>query len=224
MRSLLRCLSCLALLAPLVACDTDESTFEPGEPEPAPQPTVMPEAEPQPEPEPEGPHGIDSFDSACADVDWMPGACEAGMGERFDSRGAGHIDEAEPITYDLSPPVADNHRGTWARWGEYASLPPQRWLHNLEHGGITLLYHPCAPAEMVDALREIAQARGDDYRWILTPYADLPSAVAVVAWEWRYQAECVDADAINAFFDQRYRMAPEDVASDGRYAEGWLGR
>ena len=206
----------------MVACDAEESTFEPGEPEPSPQPTAMPDAEP--DPQPEGPHGIDSFDFACVDADWAPGACEAGQGETHESRGAQHIDEAEPIAYDLTPPVADNHRGTWARWGEYESLPPQRWLHNLEHGGMTLLYHPCAPAEMVDELREIARARGDEYRWILTPYADLPTAIAVVGWEWRYQAECVNADEINAFFDQRYRMAPEDVASDGRYDEGWLGR
>ena len=223
MRSLLRVLSCLCLLT---ACDAEESTFEPVEPEPSPQPTAepLPDAAPQPDAEPEGVHGIDTFDPTCADPAWAPGPCEPGLGERHDSRGAGHIDEAEPITYDLSPPVADNHRGSWARWGEYSSLPPQRWLHNLEHGGIALLYHPCAPAEMIEALRALAQARGDEYRWVMTPYADLPSAIAVVAWEWRYQAECVDADAINQFFDQRYRMAPEDVASDGGYAEGWLSR
>jgi hypothetical protein len=211
MRYLLFMMLCAA------GCDAPESEFDPM-PAPEPAPTA--------EPEPEAPmlHGVDSFDPACRDAAWTPGECVEGRGERQESRGAGHIADDEPITYDLSPPAADNHRGMWARWGEYRSLPPQRWLHNLEHGGIAFLYHPCADAAVVDELRAIAQAQGDDFRWILTPYADLPTAVAVVAWEWRYQAECVQAEEIEQFIEQRYRQAPEDVAGDGRYEEEWIGR
>ena len=35
------------------------------------------------------------------------------------------------------------------KYGEYAYLPPQRWLHSLEHGAIVLLYHPCANSDQV---------------------------------------------------------------------------
>lgn len=171
-----------------------------------------------------GPHGIDSYDPTCQVVDWVPGECVAGVGRLEESRGQGHIAEDVPIEYDLSPPAADDHRGRWANWGEYRSLPPQRWLHNLEHGGIALLYHPCAPAEVVDELRALAQARGEDFRWILAPYEGLQSAVAVVAWEWRYFAECVRPDEINAFFDQRHAMGPEDVGGNGGYDVEWIGR
>lgn len=209
------CLSCLIAVLGALGCDAPASTVEPADPMPEPMPAPMPEP---------GPHGIDSFDATCQDPAWTPGECVPGRGERQDSRGAAHINDADPITYDLSPPAADNHRGMWARWGEYRSLPPQRWLHNLEHGGIAFLYHPCADASVVDALRAIARDQGDDFRWILTPYADLPSAVAVVAWEWRYQAECVQVDEIEQFISQRHGMAPEDIASDGRYAEEWIGR
>ncbi len=164
----------------------------------------------------------------CTDADWEPGRCVAGQGVHHDSRGNGHVREAEAIEYDLAPPSTGDHRSQWARWGEYSHLPPERWLHNLEHGGVAFLYHPCADPAVVDALRSVAQARADDetgaFRWILTPYADLPQAVAVVAWEWTYTAECVRPEEIEAFVDQHYRQSHEDIPADGRFDEGWLGR
>ena len=42
--------------------------------------------------------------------------------------------------------------------GKYEYLPPQRWLHNLEHGGIAFLYHPCAEQSVIDSLHEILHA------------------------------------------------------------------
>lgn len=41
------------------------------------------------------------------------------------------------------------HRPLWAAFGEYEFLPLQRWIHNLEHGGIVALYHPCANSDQV---------------------------------------------------------------------------
>lgn len=166
--------------------------------------------------------------TACLDPAYDPGPCMPGEGRQLGEYPATHISEPDEITWEDSPPASGPHRPAWARWGEYSYLPPERWLHNLEHGGVALLYHPCAPAETIDALRAIAQARPDDdrgfFRWVMTPYADLPSAVAVVAWEWRYLAPCVDADEIGAFIDRNYRQAPEDVQGDGSFEDGWIGR
>lgn len=164
----------------------------------------------------------------CEDPGWTPGPCAAGAAQAVPGEGAAHVAEPEVITWTAVPPASGPHRGQWARWGEYSELGPERWLHNLEHGGIAFLYHPCSDPAVVDGLRAIARAMPDDdtgaFRWILAPYPDLPSAVAVVAWEWAYSAECVQADEIEAFIGQRYRRAPEDVRSDGAYSENWLGR
>ena len=170
----------------------------------------------------------DQVDPSCADPSWAPGPCAEGVGEHFDLVGQQHITDGVPITYEQSPPSSGDHRGRWARWGEYAFLPPQRWLHNLEHGGVAFLYHPCADPSVVDALREVAQGRADDdsglFRWVLTPYVDLPTAIAVVTWEWVYSAECVQPEEINAFVDRTYRQAPEDFPHDGSFETGWKGR
>lgn len=175
-----------------------------------------------------GPLDLDWVEVACDDPGWMPGACVAGEGRQQDDFGGAHIAEDVPIEYETSPPATGPHRSRWGRWGEYSFMPPQRYLHNLEHGGIALLYHPCAPDEAVEALRAFARGRAEDetgpFRWVLTPYPGLDSAIAVAAWGWVYEAECVQAGEIGQFVDRFYRTAPEDVASDGAYDRGWLGR
>lgn len=180
------------------------------------------------DPPPDGGVDLDWVEVACADPGWMPGACVAGAGRRQENAGAAHVADEIAIEYAESPPASGSHRSRWGRWGEYSYMPPQRYLHNLEHGGIAFLYHPCAEAELVDALRALARARPEDetgaFRWVLTPYPELPSAIAVVAWEWVYSAECVRPDEIGDFIDRFYRMAPEDVRSDGAYERGWIGR
>lgn len=53
------------------------------------------------------------------------------------------------IRYLEQIPSIGPHRPLWARYGEYKYLPPQRWLHNVEHGAIVALYHPCADPDQV---------------------------------------------------------------------------
>ena len=112
--------------------------------------------------------------------------------------------------------------------GEYSFLPATRWLHNLEHGGIALLYHPCAPQTLIDDLRRVCPQSPPDgsgpFRWIMTPYDNLPSAIALVAWEWVYESNCMRPDEMYDFVRARYRQAPEDIVSSGAFSEGYIGR
>ncbi len=166
--------------------------------------------------------------ATCDDSSWAPGECVDGVGERQEFGGQMHIALPTPLNYSASPPASGDHRPMWACWGEYEFLPATRWIHNLEHGGIAFLYHPCTPEALVDELRSFVRSIEDDdagpFRWIMTPYSGLPSAISVVAWEWVYSADCVRAPEIREFIRQHYRNAPEDVVSAGRFSEGYIGR
>lgn len=61
-----------------------------------------------------------------------------------------------------------SHRPLWAVYGEYQFLPRQRWIHNLEHGAVVMLYHPCANKNQVQLLKKIVKMCL--YRHIITPY------------------------------------------------------
>lgn len=60
------------------------------------------------------------------------------------------------------------HRPLWAIYGEYKFLPKQRWVHNLEHGAVVMLYHPCANKYEVNLLKKIV--RSCLYKHVITPY------------------------------------------------------
>ncbi|VDL87470.1 unnamed protein product [Nippostrongylus brasiliensis] len=138
-----------------------------------------------------------------------------------------------------------NHRPNWARYGEYLYLPEQRWLHNLEHGAVILLYHPCANEEELAKLRQIVTKC--IYRHIITPYnklsekrarlkIDCPDTeninffeklssekqcdfqpLALVTWGSKLEMNYVDVDASVAFIKSHARIAPEDLSKDGIY-------
>lgn len=144
------------------------------------------------------------------------------------SDGAGHYNNPVGLCYDENPPSSGPHRPMWGRWGEYEYMPPQRYIHNLEHGGIAILYHPCVEKDLIDSLRTLACSRTDDdggeFRWILTPYVDLPTNIAIVAWEWTYLNDCFDWHSINNFIDDHYRNAPEDFYYNGTYDTLYIGK
>lgn len=183
-----------------------------------------------------GPDGPDWVDVVCEaeplDLAALSSAtCAAPEVVAVAGESARHVADDIPIPYEVQPPSSGDHRADWAKWGAYAYLPPQRWLHNLEHGGIAVVYDPCLATESVASLREYLQSQPTDetgkFRWILTPYPGLSTPVAIVAWERTLFLECwTDADvrAVEAFVDEAYRNAPEDVPFDGRYDRGWLGR
>uniref|UniRef100_A0A0M3I582 DUF3105 domain-containing protein n=1 Tax=Ascaris lumbricoides TaxID=6252 RepID=A0A0M3I582_ASCLU len=99
----------------------------------------------------------------------------------------------ETIFYNDWPPVRGDHRPNWAVYGEYLFLPPQRWLHNLEHGAIVMLYHPCADSDEVDKLRRIVRACL--YRHIITPYNLLqPQRHGAIVMLYH---PCADADEVD---------------------------
>ena len=153
--------------------------------------------------------------------------CLPSVGTFIESQGNIHISEGE-ILYEYTPPSSGSHRPMWAKWGEYEYLPPERWLHNLEHGGIAFLYHPCAPQEMIDQLRALARSIPDDdfgaFCWVMTPYDQLRTPIAVIAWEWSLEMSCVSEEELKTFISRTYRQAPEEIARDGSYELGWIGR
>gem|GEM_PF-2155879 len=187
--------------------------------------------------------GVDG-DSGTVDLDWQEFSCEgalvsltgeASCGERVtrsvEATTAAHVAEETPITYADTPPLAGDHRGQWGKWGEYDYMPPQRYLHNLEHGGVAILYDPCLDDASKETLRAWVRAKEPDttgaFRWVMTPYAGLPAKVGIIAWQHGLFVDCwaeSDLNAAEAFLTDHYRKASEDVPFDGTYTKGWLGR
>ncbi|CAI5447785.1 unnamed protein product [Caenorhabditis angaria] len=123
----------------------------------------------------------------------------------------------EKLEYEDRIPVRGDHRPNWARFGEYLYCPVQRWLHNLEHGSIILLYHPCADLDELNILRNLVTSC--IYRHVITPYLKLEKdkPFALVGWGSRIEMSHVEEEKVVEFLKKYARRAPEEITRDGLY-------
>lgn len=139
--------------------------------------------------------------------------------------GAEHVPTGTPLTYRTNPPASGQHYPVWGRYGVHTQpLPRGHYVHNLEHGGVALLYRcdgDCSQTEA--ALRGLLEGWDPDpacqapvrSRLVLTadPLLDVP--VAAAAWRNIYRAQCVDLPSLRAFIRAHYDRAPESLCADG---------
>jgi len=132
------------------------------------------------------------------------------------------------------PPAMGRHRERWAKYGEYEFLPPQRWMHNNEHGGAIFLYHECLDEESKCALRRYIQKweakigsvpwsghQNDKFRFILTPFKNLATPMAIVMWGHVYSSKCFNQQDMDYFITKHYRQGFEDWPPSGAYNHSW---
>ncbi|XP_043223747.1 uncharacterized protein LOC122382458 isoform X3 [Amphibalanus amphitrite] len=119
-----------------------------------------------------------------------------------------HICMNETIEYSMTIPLLENHRPVRPVDGEYLYLPPQRWLHNIEHGAIVMLYHPCADSTEVDKLKQLV--RGCIRRHIITPYnkLSLERPLALATWGCHLRMARVDEAAVRTFIREKALRGP----------------
>lgn len=120
--------------------------------------------------------------------------------------GAPHV-QGE-VDYGPGAPAGGAHASCWGTWGVHdAPLPPENFVHNLEHGGVAVLYHcPDGCREEVRALRQFVL--GHELT-LLTEYPDLEQRFAVTAWGYRNAADCLSVEALEAFYEAHVDQAPE---------------
>ena len=151
---------------------------------------------------------------------------------RFDVVGARHVPVGTVVPYASNPPSGGDHYAIWLSWGAHdAPVPPGHWVHNLEHGGVALLYrcaNRAACPELAGQLESIAAAVPQDARCtveapgvrgrvLVLPDPDLPDGVQVAAAAWGYTlvARCVDAPLLRQFYVDHEGHGPEDLCADG---------
>lgn len=155
----------------------------------------------------------DSASPACGDAGEPPResdlpACDSTLYQEDVVSPTSGAHTEQPQTYDGKPPAGGPHSGCWGTWGVHTTpLIPERFVHNLEHGGIVLTYN-CA--EGCDAellwMQEFALTRE---LVVLTEYPALTSRFGISAWNARAYSDCLSADFVRDFYERRVDRAPE---------------
>lgn len=128
--------------------------------------------------------------------------------------------------WNSDPPTSGPHYQVPAVYGEYDSpLQIAQVVHNLEHGGMYILYGPDVPQTTVAQMRDFY---GDDPRGLLlAPYTKLGDKIALGAWVvpdgaeegaegQGYLATCsaYDRNAFTTFRDEFRFTGPERFPPD----------
>jgi hypothetical protein len=127
--------------------------------------------------------------------------------------------------WNTNPPTSGPHYEIPAIWGAYTEpVSLAQLVHNLEHGGIYILYGPRVPETTVAQLRSFYEShtRGT----VLAPLSTLGDRIALGAWTTKaasdpadgtaHLAKCAtfDETAFVAFFDDFQFRGPERFPAD----------
>ena len=132
--------------------------------------------------------------------------------------GRNHIPDTQQPQYKHYPPASGPHYDEPANWGAYdQALPEGRWVHNLEHGGIVILYKcPSGCPDLVKQLKDLYAAAPQSRQWkevklVVTPYDKMEHQLAIVAWDWIDEMDTFDRDRLLKFYNAHIDRGPEDV-------------
>lgn len=143
-------------------------------------------------------------------------------GEAMLNEGTTHVEVGTPINYNDYPPSSGPHYATWAPWRyNDTEVQPGFWVHNLEHGGIVILYKcPANCNQLKQQLRDLAanlpKARATaGPKIVIAPDNKIDATLVALAWTRRLKLDQFDKDQLERFYRAHVESAtaPEPNAS-----------
>jgi hypothetical protein len=156
---------------------------------------------------------------ACTTIDTVRTAGGDELGQVQPDQGAGHVQTGDKVTYPVCPPASGKHVNRVGFgplepqvYGPEDQSLPNGWIHNLEHGGLVLLYS-CEQGACDDAGIAALQAFDDGFPnsavCNLTPgvvgpvtarFEDMPTKYAALVWNRALYLDSLDTAQIYDFF------------------------
>ena len=142
------------------------------------------------------------------------------LGTLQTNEGQTHVPEGSVIQYVNNPPSSGNHYPSPKPWGVYTDpIVPGYWVHNLEHGGVVVLYdcpQGCPEVTQVvqNALTTFPKDNFGEVKLVSTPYSGLPNGArtAAVAWNWVATFPgSITMDQLQAFYTAHVDRSPENI-------------
>ena len=148
------------------------------------------------------------------------------VGERMPVQPGVHIPPPQQAQYSTNPPTSGQHYSLPGQaptaWGFYDhAVQPEYWVHNLEHGGVVILYTCPTPADSSCADDEhlisefVSTAPKDslfqEVKIVATEYPVPGHRFAMVAWGWRLFMDSWDDAAAERFYEAHVDNGPERV-------------
>ena len=153
-------------------------------------------------------------------------AVSGSIGTQVPDEGRNHIDPSTTGTYANYPPASGPHYSAQGvapvQWQTVGTLQEGQYIHNLEHGGIAILYN-CPSGNDCTTLKNQLQnyvenlvpqePQFGEYKVVMTPYArNMQKRIALVAWDYIEWLDNYDENAITQFYENHVDKGPEPIA------------
>ena len=165
---------------------------------------------------------------ACTTVDTPKPSTDGELGQVQADQGAAHVQTGDKVTYPVCPPASGKHVNkvgfgplTPQVYGPEDQSLPNGWIHNLEHGGLVLLYAcdkgACDDASIA-ALQAFDQGFPNSAICNLAPggvgpvvarFEEMPTRYAALVWDRVLYLDTLDAQQVYDFY-LRYGERVED--------------
>ena len=139
---------------------------------------------------------------------------------------ATHVDPSTTPTYKFYPPTSGPHYNVQGYapvpWKTIDTLVEGQFVHNLEHGGIAILYN-CPSGNDCSTLKNQlqnyvtnlapAEPQFGKVKIVMTPYTKgMQKKIALVAWHYVDFLDVYDQNEITRFYENHVDQGPEQIA------------
>ena len=169
---------------------------------------------------------------ACSTVDTALAPADGEIGQVQPDMGNGHVNTGDKVTYPVCPPASGKHvnRSGYGPlkpdvYGPDDNSVPNGWVHNLEHGGLVLLYS-CDKGACDDAALQQLQDFSTGFPNsavcnipagvvgpVVARFEQMPTRYAALVWDRAYYFDELDAQSVYDF----YLRYGERVSDDGNW-------
>jgi len=147
------------------------------------------------------------------------------VGTPVPDEGQTQVDPSTTPTYKSYPPASGPHYSAQGiapvPWQTIGNLQEGQYIHNLEHGGIVILYD-CPSAADCTALKNSlenyvnnlapVEPQFKEIKVVLSPYSrGMQKKVALVAWDYIEFLDGYDQAEITRFYENHVNQAPEQI-------------
>jgi len=147
------------------------------------------------------------------------------VGQPVADEGRNHINPSTTPTYKFYPPASGPHYSAQGiapvTWQTIDTLQEGQYIHNLEHGGIAILYD-CPSGTDCTTLKNAlenyvtnlapVEPTYHEVKVVLTPYSrGMQKKVALVAWDYIEFLDAYDQAEITRFYENHVNQGPEQI-------------
>ena len=156
-------------------------------------------------------------------------AVSGAVGQPVADEGRTHVDPSTTPTYKFYPPASGPHYSAqgiapvpWQTIADSSNpLVEGQYVHNLEHGGIAILYACPSGADcttlknsLENYVKNLAplDPTYKEVKLVLTPYSkNMTKKVALVAWDYIEFLDGYDQAEITRFYENHVNQGPEQI-------------